>query len=82
MARARRIAQRLLPEEICRRFEAAGFERIAVRRLVLPEGRYAADEEAVGAMRGLPQVLNALRPNPLSELDVRTAAAHDLFRAR
>ncbi|HEY3447608.1 MAG TPA: methyltransferase domain-containing protein [Myxococcales bacterium] len=73
---------RLLPEEICRRFEAAGFERIVVRRLVMPEGRYATEEEVVRAKRGLPERLNAWRREPLSELDLRTAAAHYLFRAK
>lgn len=73
---------RLLPDEICRRFKASGFERIAVRRLVQPEGRYVADGEVMSFRSGLPAVLNGARRRPLSDLDLRTAAAHYLFRRR
>jgi SAM-dependent methyltransferase len=67
---------RLLPEEICRRFEAAGFKRIAVRRMILPAGRYVPDEEVTSGLAGLPRRLQRAQ---LSPLDLHTAAAHYLF---
>jgi len=70
---------RLPPEEIGRRFEAAGFERIALRRMVLGAG-YVSDEEALAAVPGVDRRWLPRSRADISELDLRTAAAHYLFR--
>ncbi len=74
---------RLSPTQVAARFERAGFEKIAVRRLVYPARRYAADDASARAgTPGLPRRLLAARFRALSELDLRTAAAHYLYRRR
>jgi SAM-dependent methyltransferase len=72
---------RLLSPQIIRSFEDAGFEKVAIRRLILPERRYVDEEEAtVTGRRGLPRALLARRFRKIAEADLRTAAAHYLFR--
>jgi SAM-dependent methyltransferase len=71
---------RLRPAEIVALFEAAGFERICVRRMVLPERRWIDDGLPVTGAPGLPRALLAPRFRELSDDDLRTAAAHYLFR--
>lgn len=71
---------RLSPSEVAGLFEAAGFERIALRRLVIPARRYVHDSVALQAEPGLPRWLLARRFRGFSELDLRTAACHYLYR--
>jgi hypothetical protein len=73
---------RLAPAAVCRMFEEVGFERIALRRLVLPERRYRDEGEPMnGARAGLPRRLLAPAWREISEDDLRTAAAHYVFVA-
>lgn len=71
---------RLSPTEVVSLFHQAGFERIAVRRLVLPDRLWVDDGERLRGSAGLPRPLLARRFRRLSEDDLRTAAAHYLFR--
>lgn len=77
---------RLTPTEVAARFAAAGFTRLAVRRLIYDattgERRWVDrdDDAAVGAP-GLPRALLASRFRAISDADLRTAAAHYLYRA-
>ncbi len=61
-------------------FAAAGFEPIAVRRLILPARSYAEGEEVMQGEPGLTRRLLAPQFRDLSEADLRTAAAHYLYR--
>ena len=71
---------RLAPAEVMSLFEAAGFERIAVRRFVLPDKRYV-DADAVSAGEaGVPAWLQSGRLGRLSVEDRHTAAIHYLYR--
>jgi hypothetical protein len=72
---------RLTPPQIMKLFAAAGFEKIVVRRLILPERRYVEGEEAAWAgRRGLSRALLAPRFRKLREADLHTAAAYYLYR--
>ena len=71
---------RIAPEEVQQLFEQAGFERIAVRRMVLPSKRYEDDATVARAQPGLPRARLAPRFRTMSDLDLRTAAAHYLYR--
>jgi SAM-dependent methyltransferase len=71
---------RLSPARVAALFEAAGFELIALRRLVLPARRYVEDAVAAQADPGLPRWLLAREHRALSDLDLRTAACHYLYR--
>jgi SAM-dependent methyltransferase len=71
---------RLLPAQVMHLFEAAGFEKIVVRRLILPDRRYVEGEEALAGQPGIHRSLLARRFRKLSEVDRRTAAAHYLYR--
>lgn len=71
---------RLLPAQVAGLFESAGFERIAIRRLVLPQKRYVPDDQVRHASPGLPRTLLAKRFRQVTPLDLRTAAAHYLYR--
>jgi len=71
---------RLPPSRVMALFEAAGFEQIAVRRMILPDRRYVEGEEALAGRPGLPRRLLAPRCRKLAEADLRTAAGHYLFR--
>ncbi len=79
---------RLAPTEVLALFQAAGFERIAMRRFVLPDKRYVdgdgegdgnADVAAAGEA-GVPAWLRTGRLGRLSVEDRHTAAIHYLFR--
>jgi len=72
---------RLLPGEIEELFSAHGFERIAVRRMALPSRRYAEDGEGPDDGEfGIERKKLAGRFESASDADLRTAAAHYLFR--
>jgi SAM-dependent methyltransferase len=72
---------RLTSSQIMKLFAAAGFEIIVVRRLILPERRYVEGEDAAFAgRRGLPRALLSPRFRKLPEADLRTAAAHYVYR--
>jgi SAM-dependent methyltransferase len=69
---------RLLPGEIENAFTAAGFERMLVRRMILPERRYVDD--ATNGSPGVERAYLARRFRSATDADLRTAAAHYLFR--
>jgi SAM-dependent methyltransferase len=71
---------RLPPGHVRSLFEAAGFEKIAVRHLILPDRRYVEGEEILAGRPGLRRSLLARRFRKLPEIDLRTAAAHFLYR--
>jgi SAM-dependent methyltransferase len=71
---------RLAPSEVLALFEAAGFERIAVRRFVLPDKRYVDADAATAGEAGVPAWLRSGRLARLSIEDRHTAAIHYLFR--
>ncbi len=71
---------RLLPTEVIRMFEEVGFERIAVRRMILPDRRYVEGEAAMSGTPGISRRLLRGRYRGASDIDLRTAAAHYLFR--
>ena len=74
---------RLSPTEVTARFEAAGLQRLAVRRLIYDSGerRYVdSDDAALAGAPGLPRERLAARFRDWSDADLRTAAAHYLFR--
>jgi SAM-dependent methyltransferase len=71
---------RLMPGQVEALFEDAGFQRIATRRMILPERVYVVGDEA---LRGAPGIersrLDGMFRNA-TDADLRTAAAHYLFR--
>lgn len=71
---------RLLPAQVAALFEEAGFERIAVRRMILPDRVYVEGDEALRGATGIHRgrVHPAFRA--ATDADLRTAAAHYLFR--
>ncbi|MBI3098974.1 MAG: methyltransferase domain-containing protein [Planctomycetes bacterium] len=71
---------RLLPTEVERLFEEAGFERIVVRRMILPGREYVEEKAALRGKQGLSRMLLAPRFRPATDEDLRTAAAHYLYR--
>jgi SAM-dependent methyltransferase len=74
---------RLSPTEVAARFEAAGLERVAVRRLIYTgrDRRWVdSDDAALAGMPGLPRARLAARFRDWSDADLRTAAGHYLFR--
>jgi SAM-dependent methyltransferase len=76
---------RLSPAEVARAFEAAGLERIGVRRLIYAGGERRwvdTDEAALAGAPGLPRARLAARFRGWSDADLRTAAAHYLYRRR
>lgn len=73
---------RLLPAQVSRLFEQVGFERVAVRRMILPDRRYVEGEDAMAGRPGLSRRFLAPRFRDASDLDLRTAAAHYLYRKR
>jgi SAM-dependent methyltransferase len=73
---------RLAPSGVTALLERAGFEPIAIRRLPGPTGEWADDEAAVlAAPPGLDRARLAPAFRGISQLDLRTAATHFLFRA-
>ena len=73
---------RLRPAEVAQLLERAGFERIAVRRMSLPSRQYVEGDAVLEGRAGLPRRLLAAHHRDLDELDLRTAAAHYLYRKR
>lgn len=71
---------RLTPTEVDAAFRSAGFERIAVRRRVLPSARYVDGDDVGDALPGLDRRFLAPRFRDVSDADLRTAAAHYLYR--
>ena len=71
---------RLAPTEVLALFEAAGFERVALRRFVLPAKRYVEADAATVGEAGVPPWLQSGRLGRLSTEDRHTAAIHYLFR--
>jgi SAM-dependent methyltransferase len=71
---------RLTPTEVMDLFDKAGLQKIAVRRLVLPDRRYVEGDEALTGRPGISRrwLIGARRGIP--EQDIRTAAAHYLYR--
>jgi SAM-dependent methyltransferase len=71
---------RLAPREVMAMFEAAGFERIAVRRFVLPDKRYVDGNARGAGEAGVPDWLASGRLDQLTTEDRHTAAIHYLYR--
>jgi SAM-dependent methyltransferase len=71
---------RLAPAEVAALFEAAGFERIAHRRFVLPDKRYVDEGAAAAGEAGVPGWLRTGRLSRLTDEDRHTAAVHYLYR--
>jgi SAM-dependent methyltransferase len=76
---------RLSPTEVQALFAAAGLERLAVRRLIYDatsgERRWVDDDrDARAGAPGLPRARLASRFRELDDVDLRTAAAHYLYR--
>jgi SAM-dependent methyltransferase len=72
---------RLLPAEVEALFREAGFEPIATRRLILPALRYVEDGDPVDdGLVGLERERLHPRFAAATDADLRTAAAHYLFR--
>jgi len=72
---------RLLPGQVCDLFEEAGFQRITVRRMILPDRRYVdSDAEAASGQPGISRGRLARRFRVATAADLRTAAAHYLYR--
>jgi len=71
---------RLLPSEVSRMFEEAGFERIKILRLSLPGGRWFDEGEPVEGEFGIERSKLAKRFRNASDDDLKTAAAHYIFR--
>jgi SAM-dependent methyltransferase len=73
---------RLSPTQVAALFQAAGFQLIALRRLILPDHSWVDDDaQALRGAPGLPRPLLAPRFRDISDVDLRTAAAHYLCRA-
>ena len=72
---------RLLPGEVAKAFGDAGFERILIRRMMLPTKLYQDDgaDMSSGAF-GIARSQLAVRFRDASDDDLRTAAAHYLYR--
>jgi SAM-dependent methyltransferase len=74
---------RLAPARVQALFAEAGFERVLVRRLRVPELTWVDDVAEIEAGRpGLPPRLLARAHRGISAADLRTAAAHYLYRRR
>jgi hypothetical protein len=71
---------RLAPAEVMALFDAMGFERIAVRRFVLPDKRYVDSNAAQAGEAGVPGWMETGRLARLSLEDRHTAAIHYLYR--
>jgi SAM-dependent methyltransferase len=69
---------RLPPSEVVRMIEDAGFEQVAMRRMVLPEQKYVSDEEVLQSRPGCSRPSG--RHRSTSPLDLRTAACHYIYR--
>ena len=73
---------RLLPPQVRALFADAGFEFVAMRRMILPAHEYVdIDEEALAGEAGVDRASLAPPFLDISDADLRTAAAHYLYRA-
>lgn len=72
---------RLLPGEVAAAFASAGFERVEIRRMMLPSKHYVVDgsDMSDGAF-GVNRERLADRFGAASDDDLRTAAAHYIYR--
>lgn len=71
---------RLSPAQVANHFESAGFERVAIRRMILPSRQYVADKKVLCGEPGILRSRLAARFAHFSDDDLRTAAAHYLYR--
>lgn len=72
---------RLLPRQVEELFAGHGFERIAVRLMTLPSRHYVDDREPPGEGEfGIERAKLSARFEHATDHDLRTAAAHYLFR--
>jgi SAM-dependent methyltransferase len=71
---------RLLPEQVKVIFQESGFQLLALRRMILPAGAYVSDAEVLGAHQGISRRFLSSAYRQASDLDLRTAAAHYLFK--
>lgn len=72
---------RLLPGQVAATFEQAGFERVVIRRMMLPSKRYVDDgvDMSEGEF-GIQRSRLTARFRDASDDDLRTAAVHYLYR--
>ena len=75
---------RLMPGEIENLFLESGFDKVAIRRLILADRPTYVDqpEEAIQGKLGLPRELLAPAFRGASDADLHTAAAHYIFKKR
>jgi SAM-dependent methyltransferase len=71
---------RLSPREVTVLFEEAGFQKVAVRRFVLPDKRYVEGGAQQAGEAGVPAWCSSGRLGALSAEDRHTAAIHYLYR--
>lgn len=71
---------RLLSGEVVALFQETGFEKIAVRRMILPERCYVEGDEALRGTPGIERSRLHRAFRHATDADLRTAAAHYLFR--
>jgi SAM-dependent methyltransferase len=71
---------RLAPSQVAALFESVGFEPIALRRLILPDRIYVEGDAALRGDPGLSRCRLAPEFADIDELDLRTAAAHYVYR--
>jgi SAM-dependent methyltransferase len=72
---------RLLPGEVANMLETAGFQRIAIRRMMLPSRQYVADgSDMSDGSFGIARGKLARRFADATDDDLRTAAAHYIYR--
>jgi len=71
---------RLLPGEVEAMFEEAGFERVALRRMILPSREYVEGARVLEGEAGVSRRWLRGRYRQASEEDLRTAAGHYLYR--
>ncbi len=71
---------RLAPAQVMSLFEGAGFQRLAVRRFVLPDKRYVDEGASTAGEAGVPSWLGTGRLGALSTEDRHSAAIHYLYR--
>ncbi len=69
---------RLSPTQVTKLFKASGFEPIAVRRMILPDQKYVDEDTAMSGLLGCSKLHQDFAD--WSEVDLRTAACHYLFR--
>ena len=70
----------LLGITVVKLFEEVGFECIAVRRMIYPDRRYVEGEATMEGVPGVDRSRLQGRFQNISELDIRSAAVHYLYR--